>query len=129
MRGRPLLLLAAGVAAAGAGLLTARGEDGTATAPMDGAALFRAKGCATCHVGPDAAASVGAGPELDDLAAVAATRIEGMAAEDYVRQSIVAPHSFRSPTVAGSPVSMPALPVAPDELDALVAYLLTDGPG
>ena len=130
MIGRPLLLLAAGAVVAGAGLLTLRDEPGTA-APVgvDGAALFRAKGCATCHDGPDGTAPVGVGPPLDDVASWAGGRIAGTSADDYVRQSIVAPQAFTSPAAYDTYAEMPALPVGPDELDALVAYLLADPAG
>ena len=127
MIGRPVLFLATGALCAGAGLLTLRDDTGEAASPgADGAALFQAKGCAACHTGPDSTSPVGAGPELVDLAAVAGTRIDGVSAEEYVRQSIVAPQSFTSPAAGGSRLVMPTLPVAPEELDALVAYLLAD---
>jgi mono/diheme cytochrome c family protein len=128
--GRPLLLLAAGAVTAGAGLLTVRdGADGAAPVGVDGAALFQAKGCAACHDGPDGRSPVGIGPPLDDVSAWAADRIAGTSAGDYVRQSIVAPQAFRSPAAHDGGAEMPALAVGPDELDALVAYLLDDPAG
>jgi cytochrome c551/c552 len=127
---RPLALLAAGALAGGLGLLTL--ERGSAAAPVsapDGADVFHAKGCATCHTGPDSAAPVEVGPPLDDVAAFAGTRIAGTSAADYVRLSVLAPQSFTSPVVPNPGVLMPTLPVAPEELDALVAYLLTPADG
>ena len=126
MIGRPFVLLAAGALAAGAGLLTLD-RGGGATAPAsapDGAALFQNKGCATCHDGPDSAAPVEVGPPLDEVASFAASRIAGTSAAEYVRLSVLAPQSFISPVVPNREVLMPTLPVAPEELDALVAYLL-----
>lgn len=130
MIGHPFLFLAAGALAAGGGLLSLRDGDGDAAPPppMTGAALFQAKGCATCHTGPDTTSPVGAGPSLAAAPSWAGSRIEGVAAEDYLRQSIVAPQVFRSPfAAAGS--EMPTLALGPDELDALVAYLLAEPPG
>ena len=125
MTARALGLLAAGALAAGGGLLTISSGDAADTvAPppaQDGAALFRAKGCATCHTGPDSTSDVGVGPELDDLAVTAADRVPGGAIDDYVRRSILDPQAF---IAAGSYTGMPTLAVTPEELDALVAYLL-----
>jgi hypothetical protein len=122
---RPLGLLAAAVAAAGAGLLTTR--DHTAASPpvtLDGAAVFHAKGCAECHDGPGWDSPVGIGPSLRDAADWAGTRISGTSAEEYVRQSVVAPDVFRSPAVAEGTFEMPTITVSAEELDALVAYVL-----
>ncbi len=121
---RPFVLLAAGALAAGAGLLTARAGDGDAARPaMSGAALFQAKGCAACHDGPDSTSPVGVGPSLADAPDWAGTRIEDVAPDEYIRQSIVAPQAFRSPFAAPG-AEMPTLALGPDELDALVTYLL-----
>jgi mono/diheme cytochrome c family protein len=122
---RPLGLLAAAVATAGAGLLTLR--DHIAASPaaaLDGAEVFHAKGCAACHDGPGWDSPVGIGPSLRDAATWAGTRINGTSAEDYVRQSVVAPQVFRSPAVAQRDFEMPTITVSAEELDALVAYVL-----
>jgi cytochrome c oxidase subunit 2 len=106
-----------GTTAAGASPAT-----GVAATPERGAALFQAKGCATCHDGPSSAAAISVGPDLGELPNVAATREPGMSAEAYVRQSIRTPQAF---VVAGyTTVLMPTLPVDDQELDALVRYLL-----
>jgi len=126
---RSLGLLAAAVAVAGAGLLTLR-DDSAASAPVsiDGAEAFHAKGCAECHDGPGWNSPIGIGPSLRDAAAWASTRIEGTSAEDYVRQSVVAPQAFTSPVASPgtSPgtFEMPTITVSAEELDALVAYVL-----
>ncbi len=124
MIGRPFVLLAAGTLAAGAGLLTLRAGDGdTAPPAMSGAALFHAKGCAMCHTGPDSTSPFGVGPSLAEAPSWADARIEDVAADDYIRQSIVAPQAFRSPFAAPG-AEMPTLALGPDELDAVVTYLL-----
>ena len=130
MIGRPFVLLAAGALAAGAGLLTVDRDGATSrSSAPDGAALFQGKGCAMCHDGPDSVAPVAVGPPLDDVASFAGSRIGGTSAADYVRLSIVAPQSFISPAAPVRDVQMPTLPVAADELDALVAYLLATRDG
>jgi cytochrome c5 len=122
---RGLGLLAAAVATAGAGSLTLR--DHTAASPavtLDGAEVFHAKGCAECHDGPGWDSPVGIAPSLRDAADWAGTRIEGTSAEDYVRQSVVAPQAFRSPAVTERNFVMPTITLSAEELDALVAYVL-----
>jgi cytochrome c551/c552 len=94
---------------------------------LDGAALFRAKGCATCHVGPDSKAESTEFPDLSNAAAWAGRRRSGYEAEEYLRESIRDPGVFTAPGYrwAGGPVSgMPTLTVSDAEVDALIAYLL-----
>lgn len=80
--------------------------------------------CARCHSATSDTVIVG--PSLSGIATRAATRIEGMDAETYIRDSIANPSAF---TVQGFPQSlMPANlteEISPQDLDALVAYLLT----
>ena len=96
---------------------------------LDSAALFQAKGCASCHDGPDSTALVAVGPDLGDLDEVAGIREPGSSAADYVRRSITSPDSY---TVPGFPDdgmgAMPTLAVSDAEIEALVAYLLAPGP-
>jgi hypothetical protein len=84
----------------------------------NGRNLFRAKGCATCHV------DLKVGPSLTNLKERAATTRAGMSAAQYVRESIAAPAAFRAPT-ASTGAEMPTLPIGAAELEALTAYLLT----
>jgi mono/diheme cytochrome c family protein len=104
-------------------------SDGAPPEPVvDGSTLFMAKGCATCHNGPDSAALIPAGPDLVDVATWAGGRRPGMSAEEYVRESITAPGAFVSPAfVPSGPVAaMPGIAVSPAETDALVEYLLNE---
>jgi cytochrome c551/c552 len=126
---RPALLLGAAalVTAAAAGTLRDDGEPAAAVDPtvtLDGASLFRAKGCAGCHTGPDTASFTDVGPSLANAAEWAGTRIDGLSAEDYIRQSIIDPQAFISPRHDPDLLQMPTLALAPEELDALVTYLL-----
>ncbi|MDY7104139.1 MAG: cytochrome c [Actinomycetota bacterium] len=102
------------------------GSDRDAGLAEEGARLFAAKGCATCHNGPGTTARVGVGPNLADLVDVADQRREGLSARDYVVESILAPDAFTVPGYPSSgPMSgMPTLDVSTGEVDALVSYLL-----
>jgi len=108
---------------------------GTANAIARGQALFRAvpPGCNSCH---SIAAGVNlVGPSMAGLAAraeriVASERYRGAAtdAAGYIRESIVEPnaHLVPGPTYSANGQSfMPAMELTPEQLDQLVAYLLT----
>lgn len=92
-----------------------------------GAVLFQAKGCSSCHEGPDSPARIGGFPSLKDVASFAGTRRAGLSAAAYVAESIREPWAFISPAFrpsGGPTTAMPALAVSDAEVDALVAYLL-----
>jgi cytochrome c551/c552 len=101
---------------------------GTDLAPaIDGSALFRAKGCATCHDGPDTTAQFVGFPPLRNAPDWAGDRRPGLSAADYLTESIRTPSTFISPAFVGSggPTSaMPDLAVTDAEVDALVDHLL-----
>jgi cytochrome c551/c552 len=103
-------------------------EDAPTEQAADGSTLFLAKGCATCHDGPDRAALISVAPSLADVATWAGERRPGMSAEEYVRESITAPGSFVSPEFnpTGPIAAMPGIAVSPAEVDALVDYLLNE---
>lgn len=95
-------------------------------ATASGRALFQAKGCSSCH-SRAGTSNGGVGPDLTYLAMVAASRKPGVSAEAYVRESIVEPQAF---VVRGySGVGMPRLPLNDREVEALVGFLLDEGPG
>ena len=60
------------------------------------------------------------GPDLTDLADRAGDRVEGLTADEYVRQSVLDPQAY---IVIGYGGQMPVLPVDAAELDALVDFL------
>ena len=78
--------------------------------------------CTTCH---SLDGTVGLGPSLQGIAERAGTRIAGMAAEEYIRQSIIDTNAY---IVDEFPESL--MPVnfsetlTPEELEAVIAYLL-----
>lgn len=88
----------------------------------EGKRLF-SRHCASCHaVEPE---TVIVGPSLAGIAGRAATRVDGLTAEEYIEISILQPGAY---LVEGFDDVMPAnlgKRLTGDELDALVAYLLT----
>jgi cytochrome c oxidase subunit II len=89
---------------------------------VEGETVFLTKGCTGCH--SRAGVSEGfIGPDLTNLADRAGVRVEGLTAEEYVRQSVLNPQAH---IVSGYGGQMPVLPVDPRELDALVEFLLSD---
>lgn len=90
-----------------------------------GAELFVAHGCASCHSLD--ASEIGVGPPLAGAGSWAGDRRPGLAADEYLQESIRDPAAFISPLPhSGSPGGggMPNLNVSDDEIDALVAFLL-----
>lgn len=134
MRWRRLVVAAVAVAAAGATAVVwqVRSEperSAPVDGPLDGAALFTAKGCAGCHQGPDASdVSIGCCPDLSDARAWAGDRRPGLSAEEYIAESIRSPGAFVSPAFrpSGPTDGMPTLNLSDEEIDQLVAYLLGD---
>ena len=90
-----------------------------------GALLFATKGCVGCHTHASLpSARMQVGPDLTHLADRAATRVPGLDARAYVRQSIREPGVYRVP---GYGAVMPDLGLSDADIDSLVAFLL--GPG
>jgi mono/diheme cytochrome c family protein len=90
--------------------------------PDRGALLFTTKGCVGCHMHaalPNARMQVG--PNLTGLPDRAATRVTGLDARGYVRQSLREPQAF---IVAGYTTRMPDLHLSEEEIDSITAFLL-----
>jgi mono/diheme cytochrome c family protein len=107
--------------------VAARPDAGDGAASLDGASLFTAKGCATCHDGPDGSSMIGAGPSLADAPTWAGDRVDGLSAEEYLEQSMRSPSAFISPAyqpIGGPNDGMPLLQLSDREIAALVDYLL-----
>jgi cytochrome c551/c552 len=91
-----------------------------------GALLFATKGCIGCHTHaslPNARIQIG--PDLTHLADRAATRVAGLDARAYVRQSIREPGAYR---VTGYSAVMPDLGLSDEEIESLVSFLLSSTP-
>ncbi len=88
--------------------------------------VFDKYGCAACHTLDDVEATGTVGPELNGIGDRAATRVEGMNAESYIRESIIDPSAH---VVEGFQDGL--MPqdfgerMRSEELEALVNYLLT----
>ena len=101
----------------------AAASEGSAPGSVEGQTVFLTKGCTGCH--SRAGVSEGfVGPDLTDLADRAGDRVDGLTADEYVRQSVLEPQAY---IVSGYGGQMPVLPVDAAELDALVEFLLGDG--
>jgi mono/diheme cytochrome c family protein len=127
--GRAAVAGAAAAVALGAAAFGWTSHPGAAREPpLDGASLFHAKGCATCHTGPGPRPAAGGDfPDLSDAPEWAGERRPGMDAAEYLAQSIREPWAFISPAFTGGSgptTGMPGLGVSEAETDALVAYLL-----
>jgi cytochrome c551/c552 len=88
-----------------------------------GALLFATKGCTGCHTHasfPNARMQVG--PDLTVVADRAATRVTGLDARAYIRQSLREPGAYR---VAGYSALMPDLRLTDEQIDSLTAFLLS----
>ena len=107
------------------------GEPGAAGTPGgDGKQVFAANGCGGCHQLADAGSSGATGPNLDQLAQSAEENGGGKSPEEYVRESITDPDAV---VVEGfTEGTMPQnyeQSLTPEQLDALVKYLLEQGGG
>jgi cytochrome c551/c552 len=92
-----------------------------------GALLFATKGCIGCHVhAAFPSAHMQIGPELTGLPLRAATRVAGLDASAYVRQSLREPGAYRAPTTY--PGVMPDLALSDADIEALTVFLLTPMP-
>ncbi len=106
----------------------AAAESAEPAGPREPSEIFAQLGCAGCHVldQPQTNTNRGpVGPNLGNLAENAATRVEGLSAEEYVHQSIVEPNAH---IVDSYPANiMPsglADRMTEEELNNLVAWLL-----
>lgn len=90
-----------------------------------GQAVFSQAGCIACHTITGISSGT-IGPLLDGLATRAATRVEGLSAEEYIRQSILTPSAY---LVEGYPDNV--MPqtfgdlLSDEQLNDLIAFLLT----
>jgi cytochrome c2 len=78
--------------------------------------------CMTCH-SLDGTTLVG--PSLQGISERAATRIDGVAAEDYIRQSIQQPWQFVAPGYSDAMPKTYGERLSEEDVDHLVAFLMT----
>ena len=87
--------------------------------------MHRALDCASCHEARLFGLLRRTAPALDRIGADAETRRPGTPAADYLRESITAPGAFVLPGFTDTMPRGLAQRLAPADLDALVAYLLS----
>jgi hypothetical protein len=96
----------------------------------DPVALIMGSGCGSCHAMGDLGEARKVGPDLTGIGLVAADRIPGMSAEEYLRASIVDPNAFIVPNCPNGPCMPNIMPrdyrgfLSPDQVEILVAYLM-----
>ncbi len=92
-------------------------------------------GCGSCHKIGTLGEAHKVGPDLSNIGNIAAERIEGMTAEEYIYQSIVDPNAYIVTDCPNTPCLANIMPrdytsrLSPGQIDIMVAYLLeqTDG--
>lgn len=89
-----------------------------------GEQVYLSKGCGGCHTIDGLTTGV-VGPNHTMIGTTAATRIPGMSAEDYIRQSILDPSAYVVEGYDDLMIKNYAELLTPTELDDLVAFLLT----
>jgi len=87
---------------------------------------FQEYGCQACHAISKYTWATGTeGPNLDRMAEIAGTRVPGMSAETYLRESVRDPAAYvvdgYGPNMGGYPLTM----MPEDDLDAVVTFMMT----
>jgi cytochrome c2 len=83
--------------------------------------------CSTCHRVTADAFGFSVGPNLSGIAQRAAIRIEGLNAEEYIRQSILEPHSYVVAGYRDIMYSDYSEHFNEQDIADLIAYLMTLG--
>ena len=109
-------------------------QPGEAAPSSPGQALFvGTAACASCHTVQGVTQGV-LGPPLDGIASVAANRIAGYSAEEYIKESILEPDAYTAGTADGlsqdyqeglMQATMAGISLSEEDVDNLVEYLLT----
>ena len=89
---------------------------------LQGQEVFNAR-CATCHaLVPD---TIIIGPSLYGVATRAETRVEGQSAEEYITMSVLRPGDYVVEGFNNVMITNLAKEVTSEEMNALVAFLMT----
>jgi mono/diheme cytochrome c family protein len=96
-----------------------------------GRLVFVNFGCVACHT-IEGISTGPLGPDLTHVATNAATRVEGMTAEEYIRQSILDPAAFISPDCPTGPCADPTVmpltfgdQLSDEQFENLLLFLLS----
>lgn len=106
--------------------LVLRVEDGADTTVEAGEDVFSSSsaGCSVCHSLEPGVRLVG--PSLANIGTFASSRITGVSAEEYLRQSILAPDAYvLDGYPAGQMLDIYEETLTDEEIDALIAYLMS----
>jgi hypothetical protein len=96
----------------------------------DAPEIFLNAGCGICHAVGSLGEAGKVGPDLSDIGTVAGQRVAGLAAEAYIRQSIVEPGAFIAPECPNGPCLDGIMPadfghrLTAEQIDILVAFLV-----
>jgi hypothetical protein len=96
----------------------------------DAETLLVSSGCAICHRIGDIGERGKVGPDLTNIGLEAARRVEGMSAEEYLRQSILDPGAVLAPECPNGPCLAGVMPedyaqrLREEQVDILVEFLL-----
>lgn len=88
-------------------------------------------GCTSCHQIGALGEAHKVGPDLSAIGLLAETRVPGMSAEEYIRQSILEPNAYIAPDCPNGPCLANIMPrdygarLSPEQIELMVAYLLT----
>ncbi len=86
-----------------------------------------AEGCVSCHNYDAAAGKDDKAPYTAGTATRAATRVPGLSAEDYIRESILNPNAYVVENYkAGDMYQKWGQDLSPQQINDLVAYLMTE---
>lgn len=110
--------LAAALSACGGGEISGDAARGEEVFNTGGASQVP---CATCHSldGTDLV-----GPSLQSISERAGERIDGVSAEDYIRQSIVSPSAYLTDGFSDVMPKNYGAALSAEDIDALVAFLM-----
>jgi mono/diheme cytochrome c family protein len=99
----------------------------------NGPSLYNQYVCFSCHGDPANPGSATVGPDLNNIANVAASRVDGMSAEQYIYESILNPDAFIVEECPSGPCVSPSLMtpqnfglrMSLEDMADLVAYYMT----
>ena len=86
-----------------------------------------AEGCVSCHVYDESGGKAEKAPYTKGTATRAASRVPGMSAEDYIRESILTPDAYVVEGFnKGDMYQTWSKELSPQQINDLIAYLLTE---
>jgi cytochrome c2 len=92
----------------------------------EGSKIFITKGCIACHAVSQIPEAKGViGPKLDQIALTASSRVKGLTAEAYLRQSIEKPSAFLVPGYQNLMTPNLRMSMTTPEFEDLIGFLLS----